>query len=837
MDKVEDFHVEHCIAGVRCRLEKIILSPAELSEKFFDAAEDLKGRHIFDDALVSIACLVCKDSSTRLALRVLVTYVYKNPSGIPLKVSVLYVDSGHTGDVNVDCVPTVDAEAAAKPKTAILCCIRNVKPTAESSRYDLKRLCKRGARSLVCYAASDAGVNEVDLLARPLVGRPSLDDEEDGAQRRTLRTAGPPPRRGRGRAEPRPGGGLPGRPPAGSGQSGTMLEPGDQAAVFPVKCEWGSTGGGLRWLRPHSTPATLLWYTRARLLIRLFGGGLSAVATRSNAGCRRTTRGGDSDAGRSPTQFPAQIIRQQFPQLTTRRLGTRGQSRYHYYGIAVRIGSRYFEPPYGKGRPARSASRRRCSSSSTRAGGPCRCCRSSPRVRELLLPAGADGEQLHGFVAMYRGHCQRLLDECAAARGQPPVQAGVLQYVAHFWRRVPAHLAPLLASNALANLVGVCDSLLYGALADALLPQPPMADDEPDSHVCRGARLLSEQLVSWLDAALAGFPAPLRAVKLHMGRCLSQALRRRLALAKLAQAWRGAAGAACRDWALLDLAALSREAAAHSPGTPSARFLYARAQELSLLLEAPAEALLGWLEALVEAHRERPQRGGRPRGAPGAPLPGRVGRRGRGGRAPARLGRQPAAAPAAPPAGRVGAPAAREAAGRRPGQAAARKRGQRRAAGPNRLARVRRCPSARAWCIHVTSQHTASASNSRRCKLIDGHHRPAPLSAPHRRRLRTLVLPQQCPQPPVRSNTPRRRPLPKGIERAHWTERCQLHCYHVQAQAVDLTVQASTPCFNIPVSQLPACSRSSAAHDSYPLAHHSAENTNLFYAPGCCRIS
>lgn len=44
-----------------------------------------------------------------------------------------------------------------------------------------------------------------------------------------------------------------------------------------------------------------------------------------------------------------QIIRQQFPQLTTRRLGTRGQSRYHYYGIAVRVGSLYFEPPYAKG--------------------------------------------------------------------------------------------------------------------------------------------------------------------------------------------------------------------------------------------------------------------------------------------------------------------------------------------------------------------------------------------------------------------------------------------------------------------------------------------------------
>lgn len=94
-------------------------------------------------------------------------------------------------------------------------------------------------------------------------------------------------------------------------------------------------------------------------------------------------------------------------------------------------------------------------------------------MRELLLPAGADADQLAGFVAMYRGHCQRLLDECAH---EP---SGMLQCVAHFWRRVPAHLAPLLASNALANLVGICDGLLYGAVADALLPAcaPPPPHD------------------------------------------------------------------------------------------------------------------------------------------------------------------------------------------------------------------------------------------------------------------------------------------------------------------------------------------------------------------------
>lgn len=59
-------------------------------------------------------------------------------------------------------------EAAVKPKTAISCCIRNdVKPTDESSRFDLKQLWKRGAlRSCRLYMAPDAGVYEVDLHAK-----------------------------------------------------------------------------------------------------------------------------------------------------------------------------------------------------------------------------------------------------------------------------------------------------------------------------------------------------------------------------------------------------------------------------------------------------------------------------------------------------------------------------------------------------------------------------------------------------------------------------------------------------------------------------------------------
>ena len=37
-----------------------------------------------------------------------------------------------------------------------------------------------------------------------------------------------------------------------------------------------------------------------------------------------------------------------FPNLTTRRLGTRGKSRYHYYGLAVKPDSFYFNTKNSK---------------------------------------------------------------------------------------------------------------------------------------------------------------------------------------------------------------------------------------------------------------------------------------------------------------------------------------------------------------------------------------------------------------------------------------------------------------------------------------------------------
>lgn len=119
------------------------------------------------DAFIGMACLVCHGRNRGLALRAVVTDVHGNTSGIPLRVDVLYIDSGRSDVVGLDCVYAIDEEAAAQPRKAIACCIRSVTPTATSSRFDLKQLWKRGTLfEAVFHTASDAGVHEVDLYAK-----------------------------------------------------------------------------------------------------------------------------------------------------------------------------------------------------------------------------------------------------------------------------------------------------------------------------------------------------------------------------------------------------------------------------------------------------------------------------------------------------------------------------------------------------------------------------------------------------------------------------------------------------------------------------------------------
>ncbi|XP_042903050.1 transcription factor RFX4 isoform X2 [Parasteatoda tepidariorum] len=378
----------------------------------------------------------------------------------------------------------------------------------------------------------------------------------------------------------------------------------DSSAAYSVWTEnsrdilgGGNSKNGHTLLRPHSTPATLVW--------------LEENYETAEGVCipRNTLYMHYVDFCAKNYMQPVnaasfgKIIRQQFPTLTTRRLGTRGQSRYHYYGIAIRENSAYFQVSFSKKgaigcEPRRDANKQTpLYSTRTRAG---TVLPEFPSVKDLHLPPSVDIEKMSTFLMMYRTHCQRLLD--TIIRGSfDEVQSFLL----HFWQGIPSHLLPILESNALVNLVGVCDCILYRTISNALLPS--MLHTVPES-LTKVVRKFAEELDCWLKSSISHLPDNLKIVKLEMANRFSHTLRRQMSLNHLAQASRmvvhnsDITSQMLHDWRQLDLDAICREtlfSTEHSATTCQLILKLGKEFESLLEEEAPIESYTEWLELLV----------------------------------------------------------------------------------------------------------------------------------------------------------------------------------------------------------------------------------------------
>ncbi|ETE71679.1 DNA-binding protein RFX6, partial [Ophiophagus hannah] len=108
-------------------------------------------------------------------------------------------------------------------------------------------------------------------------------------------------------------------------------------------------------------------------------------------------------------------IRQKFPLLTTRRLGTRGHSKYHYYGIGIKESSAYYHSVYsGKGLTRFSGSKLKNEGGFTR-----KYSLSSktgtllpefPSAQHLVLDQCISKDKVDTLIMMYKTHCQCVLD-------------------------------------------------------------------------------------------------------------------------------------------------------------------------------------------------------------------------------------------------------------------------------------------------------------------------------------------------------------------------------------------------------------------------------------------
>ncbi|XP_064650978.1 regulatory factor X 4-like [Lineus longissimus] len=307
------------------------------------------------------------------------------------------------------------------------------------------------------------------------------------------------------------------------------------------------------------------------------------------------------------------IIRQPFPQITTRRLGTRGQSKYHYYGIAVKPTSIFYDVMYSKreiqsdGIDGKRDTKHQLLTYSPRMklG---TLLPEFPQLSDIKLPASVSEEKVSTFVMMYRTHCQRVLDTVIRANFDE-----VQNLLLHFWQGMPQHIVPIMSCREVIIVVGICDSILYKAISNVLMPSVLHALPESLTQVIRK---FAKDLENWLQMALNDLPGELRMMKFGLARRFSTLLRRQTSLNHLCQASRSVVlsteltAQMLEDWSNIDLGSICKQTLYtmdmyREKDHETIVELYS---EFQCLLEsrAPTESYIDWLNKMVDRCVVRP---------------------------------------------------------------------------------------------------------------------------------------------------------------------------------------------------------------------------------------
>uniref|UniRef100_A0A8P4G454 RFX-type winged-helix domain-containing protein n=1 Tax=Dicentrarchus labrax TaxID=13489 RepID=A0A8P4G454_DICLA len=291
-------------------------------------------------------------------------------------------------------------------------------------------------------------------------------------------------------------------------------------------------------------------------------------------------------------------IRQKFPLLTTRRLGTRGHSKYHYYGIGIKESSAYYHSVYsGKG-----FTRKYSLSSKTGTLLP-----DFPNAQHLLLQGNISREKVDTLIMMYKTHCQCILDNAINVNFEE-----IQNFLLHFWQGMPDHLLPLLENPVIVDIFCVCDSILYKVLTDILIPAT--MQEMPESLLA-DIRNFAKHWEHWLASSLENLPECLAAKKLPIARHFVSSLKRQTSFLHLAQIARPAlfdqavVTSMVLDIDNVDLSSISSQpllsvnaTGDQDPDIYSEYDSITVFQELKELLRknATVESFIEWLDSVVE---------------------------------------------------------------------------------------------------------------------------------------------------------------------------------------------------------------------------------------------
>ncbi|XP_046878132.1 DNA-binding protein RFX6 [Hypomesus transpacificus] len=304
-------------------------------------------------------------------------------------------------------------------------------------------------------------------------------------------------------------------------------------------------------------------------------------------------------------------IRQKFPLLTTRRLGTRGHSKYHYYGIGIKESSAYYHSVYsGKGLTRFSGSKLKNEGGFTR-----KYSLSSktgtllpdfPSAQHLVLQGSISKDKVDTLIMMYKTHCQCILDNAINVNFEE-----IQNFLLHFWQGMPDHLLPLLENPVIVDIFCVCDSILYKVLTDVLIPAT--MQEMPESLLA-DIRNFAKHWEHWVMTSLENLPEDLAAKKLPIARRFVSSLKRQTSFLHLAQIARPAlfdqnvVTSMVVDIDKVDLNSIGSQALLTVTPGDQDQDLYSEYdsiavfQELKDLLKknATVESFIEWLDSVVE---------------------------------------------------------------------------------------------------------------------------------------------------------------------------------------------------------------------------------------------
>lgn len=284
------------------------------------------------------------------------------------------------------------------------------------------------------------------------------------------------------------------------------------------------------------------------------------------------------------------LIRSIFMGLRTRRLGTRGNSKYHYYGIRVKPDSplnrlqedtpymalrqqpvqqkQRFKPVqkydtgsgdnYSGGQQHAGVAEQAVIAQSQQHQQFLDASRALPDFIELDLgqcnPDNITQEDVKALQLLHREHCEAILDVVVN------LQFGLIEKLWQtFWRYTPpdsvdgatvienssvseietrlprSQLIALCRNEAVLKWMSTCDHLMYQALVEILIPD--VLRPIP-SALTQAIRNFAKSLEGWLNNAMSAIPQRMIQTKIAAVSAFAQTLRRYTSLNHLAQAAR-----------------------------------------------------------------------------------------------------------------------------------------------------------------------------------------------------------------------------------------------------------------------------------------------------------